>query len=334
MPELDAIIAGAVQDLHEEAGTSPDDGDAVGEVAAEEAEATEVAEGAEEVVAEVVEPAEGEEVAEVKAEAKEDPLAKELGLKPRPDGKENRIPYSRVQKIVQNQIAKATEPLAREVTDYKTRVSTYEERLAKVDEVERIMFDEPAKFIEILKTLKGYPELLGGSVQAATHTSDTVTEEPQPDLDLGDGKLTYSPEGLKRLRAWDRQQTENVIGKRLKPFEDERAAAERIEAAKPYIKAAVMEAKANWPRFNEDEEAILKEVQGGLTLEAAWRKVSVPKLSADRDKMRAEIIQELKKQPTGTAVAGRPTKSGPTVVKSDDPIEDAIRNSIRGLKAS
>lgn len=263
-------------------------------------------------------------------------------------GRTNRIPHPRVRIMVDTAVKKATAPLTQELSTLKPRVTDYEQRLAKVGEVEHILFNAPKQMLEILKTIPGYAELL----TPAAVIPDTP---PEPDVIGADGKPTgYSAEGLQKLLKWTSdkatadavRQAEEKLGTRLAPFE-KGAQAQRQRAQFEQKVNTTLQDAATWPHFNERETEILKLLTedseqaktSGVykhTLQSAYHQVVFGAITTDRQKMREEIIAELKAAPLATSAgaAGRKAEPAP-----DDPtlserarLENVVKKSLAGLK--
>jgi hypothetical protein len=95
--------------------------------------------------------------------------------------------------------------------------------------------------------------------------------------------------------------------------------------------ARQLEAKArSWPLFSEHEQEIVQTLRANpkISLERAYQKAILPKLKADRMKMRQELLAELKAKPTATSapVAATPAPAaGPTDLT--EVINQAMKNS-------
>lgn len=351
MADIETLISSSIADARE-SGDLPE---AVGEDTGDESTGDEGLETPVEEAVETQEPVEGskpavtppaeEKPVEAKVEAAkvDDPLAKELGPSHDKKGRENRIPHSRVQKIVQNQITKATEPLNTKVKELEGVRGEYEERLNRVGEVESIMFNQQARFLEILQTIPGYKELLSGKVAVAAPVIDPKSEMPKPDVDLGNGKFTYSEEGLQKRLAWEAERTKQSTLEELKPLREQFEGQQRIEAMKPHIDAQIEHAASNWEGFVDHHLDILKALTDDrlaqakigkppkLSLERAYLQVIIPKLKADRTKMREELLAEIQKAPKSTGVPPAKVKAAAT---DDGPksIESIIRAQVQTLK--
>lgn len=303
----------------------------------------------------------------------EDPFAKEHGLSPKDKAgtRENRIPYSNVKKIVGNAEAKLAEavlgrPLATgekafdvvkthvaRIPELETKVQGYETELSSVRGVEEIMVNDCERFLAMLPTVNPrYAELLAGKIAPATPVVDaTATPMPQPDFDLGEGKgKTYSEQGLQKLMDWRDQQTEKRVLKsmedRFKPLTSRADAEAQAQAMYPRIKARVDAARAQWDGFRENEQEILTAVQAAnaankeITLHDAYisvinkkHKEFITSNTANEDKIRKKVLDEINKRPGSTSVVGTAPASKVVVADPDmDPIEAAIRNSIKDLK--
>lgn len=168
--------------------------------------------------------------------------------------------------------------------------------------------------------------------QAPALPSPEQDQEPGPDLDLGDGRLTYSLEGLKKRDAWRERQILRMMDERLKPFaererlEKERAERESWERGQAQrVQAQIADAQT-WPGFKENSDEILKTLQADteaaqkagqrpqMSLEAAYRHVVIPKLTADATKAREEALKQVDEQaklapPTVTRPGGGTPKA-------------------------
>ena len=224
------------------------------------------------------------------------------------------------------------------LTERNTKFTGYEERIKNVDTVEAVMASDPERFIRILATAN--PEAYGrfakvleqAQAEAPAQPQKALTDdpEPEPDYDLGNGQMTYSREGMKKLREWDRRQglkeAESKFETRLKPFEDDRkAAADRQkvadQAAQDETKIrSQMEKAAKWHGFVEHQDAILAALKQdkSLSLHDAYMSVVIPKLAADRTQMKQEALDEINKQPRSTSIAttASATKPAATEMKS------------------
>lgn len=281
-------------------------------------------------------------------------------------GRENRIPYSRVTKIVDKArkevestwTPKVTE-LEAKVKEYEPKVKDYEDRLTKVAEFENVMLKDHKQFLNMLYTIPGYKEIFDSMVTPAADTTitpvDPTADMPQPDQKLSDGSTVYSMEGLKKLMSWQAAQVEAKVAKEFEgklsettgkyaPLLEKYQAEQQIQAAIPKIQADIAEAR-KWPQFNENEADIIKALQADrkLSLEGAYRQVVVPKLAtaqttaqtdqaALRAKMREELLAEIKAAPTSTSAPIRGATRATVSPNGPTDMEEVIRQSIQGLR--
>jgi hypothetical protein len=283
-----------------------------------------------------------------KQAAVEDAFATEHGLiTKRPDGRENRIPYSRVKAIAENQVKKAqAEWEAAQLTPLRTEHGSMKERLQQIEAIENIMANEPDRFIQMMAEANpAYARFAAVLQQAAEQKqqADPNADDPMPtqDYDLGDGRMTYSTDGLEKRMAWERRQAakeaETRISERYKPIEDrykqetEREKAVRVqETALKQVNAQLEKAKT-WHGFEEHAPEILKALQAdqNLSMHDAYIQVVIPKLAGDRTKMRQELVTELKKAPNATSTTST-TQAGKSAAPKT--LEDIIRESAKAIK--
>lgn len=262
--DLVAIATSAVNDAVEE-GTIESSGEINSPLPAAETAVVEAA-----PVAAVVDPAAAVvpvetpvvPVVPVAETPEEKAFREEVGVsEKRSDGKENRIPYSNVKKIVANQRAKAVEetlnPIAEmlgvKATEYKPEVlkTRLDEGAAAITRVQtmapltEIMETNPARFMEMLaKAIPGYEVYYnavknGGAAAAAAEVKPVVPETPDPmpteDYPIKDANgvvtgYTYSIDGLNKRLAWERRnaskeavaEARKLMDEKFKPIEDQR----------------------------------------------------------------------------------------------------------------
>lgn len=360
--DLDSVIEDAIQDaaIPEAAPETPDSSDSSSDLDTSQ-DTPETAEEAPEsttgTVSDIAIKSPASKANEAN-KAPEDDFEKRFGIPQNgPTGRENRIPYSRVKKIVAKREKELEASFTPKLTELETKAKDYEGKLTQVTsqvaEFEKVMVNDHERFTNMLLSIPGYKEFLEKKFAPsapATPTQPTAaevaaidpsTEMPQPDQKLSDGTMVYSMDGLKSLMAWQQAQTERKVttgyeaklkelSERYAPIEQQWQAQQRIQAAIPHVQAQIAEAR-KWPQFNENEDEIAKVLTADpkLTLESAYRQVVFPKLVSDRNTMREELLKEIKKAPTSTSVSPSglkpsPTKGGP------QSLEDVIKASIDG----
>jgi hypothetical protein len=203
----------------------------------------------------------------------------------------------------------------------------------------QVLFNDP-KFAPIFKRLMGaqapaQPAEVPAAAKAAT------VEKPQPDVLLPDGTLGYSQAVQDQLLAWHTQQLEDKLNGTLKeklsridPILQEREAQTAFSKEVEKQKVHVQHARKNWVGFEKHENDIkaLLNKQGNenMSLDEAYRTVVVPRLVADRDAMRKEILAE---QTQKAAAPIAPPKGKPAVVPGKRTTEDIIREKMEQLGA-
>ncbi len=243
--------------------------------------------------AKVIEEAEAAKEAEdVEAEEteSEDPFEKKFGIAEKSEsGRQNRIPYPRVRKIVDKAIAdtkkeaeKSFAPRLTEIEDLTTKVTEFEEsaskvkqRLEDVDRFENIMTGDPEQFLKMLSQVPVYKDFFGAVGKAfeiaktheeAGEKEDTpeapvtpTADMPEPNEELADGSKVYNMEGLKTLLSWNGDQVEARVEKRLTKLYDKRL-ADMQEQYRPVA-----------DRYTEDQaaDARIQERLPGIQAQAA-----------------------------------------------------------------
>lgn len=325
-----------------------------------DAEPAEVADEPAEPVAQVEEPV---------ADEPQDEFSKLAGVQQMGvAGRENRIPYSRVKKITEkavNDIAeaalgrklnageKAADVVKAHVAQIPTltaKVQDYETRLNTVGQFEDVMVNDPNKFLTMLSKLPAYNDFFAFVQQAAANIGQNQPNQPQqavqaapedvmpePDEELSDGSRVYSMDGLKALLAWNAKQVESRVSRqfeeRYKPIENEWQERKRLEATIPVIRKQIEEAKT-WPLFNENQDEIVAALKANpnLSLEGAYRQIVVPKIVADRTKIKQDVLREVQSAPRATSVPTRAATKPVAPTAGPRSLEDVIKDSIATLK--
>lgn len=277
-------------------------------------------------------------------------LAKEMAGK-----RDNRIPHSRVTKIVDNQVKKAVAQVEQKYARYNTPEFQNEQAAMKVADT------NPEQFLQaIVKIDPRYADLLagakvlggGGVVQSEVVEKKPVAaataENVEPDIQLSDGTLAYSAEAqqrreealVARVTAQFEEQFEKRFGERFKdvePIVAERRQSTMRREAEQRVEQRIEKA-TKWPGFNENKEAIgaavMEATRRGefLDLHDAYIQVVIPKFKADEAAQREKIVAEMNK---AAAAAGRVGPAGGEAPKKeaagsdDDAITAAIKESIR-----
>jgi len=296
------------------------------------------------------EPSTGEVASPAAAQAAQTPegelgaMDKKLGIPSHTNGRENRIPYSRVKKIVEKAEREATTPLQTKLAELEPKVQDYEARLQNVAQFEDVMLNKPQQFMQMLASIPAYQGFfkaiedlqaqVQGRAQQASQQEQVVDDDPMPQP--GEDGL-YDMEGLKKLLDWQARQVEartlQQVESKYKPIRQEWEAQQHLNKLIPQVEQQIAEART-WPLFNESESEIIKFLNENpqARLEDAYRVVVFPKLQANRDKIRAQVLEEVKRAPISTSAPTRSTKPAPAAPK-DGPrdLEDVIREQVSTL---
>ena len=261
----------------------------------------------------------------------------------------NNIPHPRVKTMIARREQKLIAAVAKElgitkaeaelkledvigtVKERGTKFTEYETRVQGIESVEALMVQDPGRFMEMLATLNPtYKEWQKAAAQQQQQQTQSKTDddpEPEPDYDLGNGQMTYSLDGLRKLRAWERRQAVKEVNTgleaRLKPFEQDRQQREQAEQQRQEFEqrrdqiaqdiTQRLAAARKWPQFTEHEKDIrahmdAERAKGNFVrFEDAYMQVVMPKLAADRTKIRQEVIDESNAQPKTTSTTSTPS---------------------------
>jgi hypothetical protein len=161
--------------------------------------------------------------------------------------------------------------------------------------------------------------------------------------------MFYSLEGLAKRDAWLGKQieeravrnAEKRLSERYAPIEQEFQSQQHIARLVPQIERQISEART-WDRFTELEPQIVNILKSdrNITLDRAYMKAYqenvVPRLVADRNKVRTEVLEELKKQPTNTSAPARSFRPAAPNQNVDSrgrrDLNDVIREQLNGLE--
>jgi hypothetical protein len=264
---------------------------------------------------------------------------------------------------VNNEYTPKVQAFETQIKDYQAKVSDYEGRLVKVAEFERIMLNDVPKFLGMLSTMPQYSQFLAPlfqqqeapTQQTQAPAADPNADMPQPDQELSDGSRVYSMEGLAKLNAWNRDQARKQalddVEKQYGGMRREWEQHQLVQRTLPKVQAQI-EAARKWDKFTENEQDIVRALQADqqLSLEGAYNKVVVPKINAEkdaalnaakgvetdnqalRDRIRAEILKELKTAPRATSASGGGAKPNPERSSGPRSLESVIEEAMKSLK--
>jgi hypothetical protein len=168
-------------------------------------------------------------------------------------------------------------------------------------------------------------QLLGAVAPRQTAPAATAADdpEPEPDLQLPDGRLLYSATQQGKWREWHERKLEAKFADRFKPFEEMKSRVEQREQVQQAWQAATTQAHAMrgyvelLPGWTESKDEILRvyeamrfetDEQARMGILAAYHHVVLPKLKAqaeiDRAADHARRAAASTTRPTGTQAAG------------------------------
>ena len=265
-------------------------------------------------------------------------------------GRENRLPHSRVKTMVtkaeQESYARGLKEAegkhAPKLQEYETKIKDYDERWQRVAAFENVMENDPKTFLTELSKIPAYKEffdhigrLAAGSASPAGPVEPTLdhSDMPQPDQTLSDGSKVYSLDGLALRDEWLARkieeravtQAEARMAKRYQPIEQEWQQQQRLAQIAPQVERQIADART-WPNFSELEPEVVKILRSDPSISLdrayvrAYQEQVIPKVSVDRNKMRTELLAELKQKPvSSSAPSGQarpsPQQAGPRSIE-------------------
>lgn len=273
---------------------------------------------------------------------------------PKAGERENRLPYSRVKKIVENARKKLVDSHATTIKEHGDKLTAAEKRLKDFDAADNLSRTDAKKYLELLTIVNPeFKQYLAGSQPAEVKPPVVDDPAPGPDAKFADGSVGYSAEGLEKLRAWDRRQAvadaQKLFDARLGPIEKankEREDAQRAydvrQAQIPAVRNQIATASKTWGKAFDDDFAlqgegkseILKYMQANpdVPFDSCVAAVLVPKVQSNRETLRAEWLKEQQARPAAAArTPGSTTKVG-SEATGPRSMEDIIREQVATLK--
>jgi hypothetical protein len=290
-------------------------------------------------------------------QAEWDKELEELGIaKPKPGQRDNRLPYSRVTKIIANAKKKWADKLA---ADHEAALKPLQAQKDSWDNAEKLAATDPDRYIGLLATL--YPAQYKKFLQqqqaqaqeapaAAKQAAAAQDPEPQPDVKYSDGSLGFSPEQFAKLREWDRreaarqakEETAKEFNERFGPIEQAFNATQADTKRLQTVRGHIDDLRETYGADVIDDPEVQKEIVAYMdanpkaTLKASTRDVIKKRQEAERERyradrttMRAELLAELKAAPRAASKApAAPVRAG---AAKDESMDDIIRNAMRNL---
>jgi hypothetical protein len=257
-----------------------------------------------------------------------------------PGQRENRIPYSRVRAIVESARKKLHRDWETERGKSSEVQRAMEARLQQMDAIGQIMQTDPGRFLQMLQQVNPAYAQFRAVQEAQAAAQENGDGRPAPDLDLGNGYRTYSPQGLQSLLDWQAQQLEGRLQSRYQPLEETYRHQQILAEAGQRVTTQLNDAMT-WPLFEKHAPEILEVLKrdsaearargerSRLTLEAAYRQVVLPRLALDRDKLRSELLKEIQAAPTSTAAPAGGSAGAASAPGASRHLDDVIFDAIR-----
>lgn len=278
----------------------------------------------------------------------------EIGLKaPEPGKRDNKLPHSKVVKIVQNAERRVEAKYTAQLAERDTKIKEADAELATYRQSDQLIRTDPDRFMMMLAALHPtFKKFLEPPARPAepkpAPASAATTQRPAPDVKFEDGSLGYSPEQHDKLLDWVAataearaiEKTDARFTERFGPIEKNWKAKEYADQQRPLLVEKLQRASQTWgPLFDEDyakneQSEVLAELRAhpDLPFEASVAKVLIPKMQADRNTMRALILKEIDARPKAAV------KTPPAAVSSTDTsgaartAEDIVREVAASLR--
>jgi len=261
------------------------------------------------------------------------------------------MPFTTVEKMLDSYAEEQRNAWSSEV---ETEAKTLKQQ---IQQLRSIVSGDPEAFLRELSGIdQRYARYIQQQAQRAAEPQQE--EEPQPDLDLGNGMRTYSLEGQKKREAWLRGQLLKQVEEKLKPFqqreEEAHARAEQARIEQEFTQEygrQISEAQ-KWPMFGElkadgtmtpFQQAVLDELKKDtdeatkagrrptLSLEGAYMRVALPRLTEDDAKKRERLLQELNQAPKSSATP-RTSTDAPALKNGPVNTRDVVARTVARLE--
>ena len=252
------------------------------------------------------------------------------------DGRAVWLPYGTVEKMLDRYVDQHKSGWDGEKTLLASERDQYRQH---IESLRQTVSGDPENFLkEIAKADPRYARFLQQqAAQAQTpvrQESRAQTQEPGPDVPLGDGSYTYSVEGLRAREEWRTQQILAMMDERLKPITEREAHVAQQQQEQAFQQAAqtryaqTMQEATTWPGFGAlpadgsltaFQQNVLAELQQDtdraraqgqrpmMTLRQAYLEVQAK--SQQPDQVRARILEELKTAPKAPSLTRQGAES-------------------------
>jgi hypothetical protein len=216
----------------------------------------------------------------------------------------------------------------------KTSISQEREQARQnLEQVRAAVSGDPRAFLaELAQVDPRYRAFLEAKAEPAAHRD--ADPEPAPDYDLGNGQMTYSLEGMRAVRAWERRQLQREIESKLQPIA-EREQQAKIEAAARSSYQREMSTAQQWPGFGalpsdgsltpfqqevlgelkkDSEQSAARGTRPTMSLRQAYLEVHARQ--QDPAKVRERILSEMKTAPALPSVSRSNAEPSRNVTRS------------------
>jgi hypothetical protein len=243
----------------------------------------------------------------------------------KPKNPNQRIPYHRHEEILKNARAKAAE----EVKAVQEKYARYEtpDTQAALQAIQ-IAESNPQQFLSILAQNPQYAQLLAPIFAPKKEAAPEPEGDIEPDVDMGNGLRGYSLQAVQKIMEQRAAAVEKRIMERFEPLTKEREQQEIIRGAEAKVAQQIADAES-WPGFKDSQVEIAAALKADarLSLDAAYRKVVMPKLAASKDEIRKQVLAEINAKPRAVGIAPAPVKAAPRASGPRD-MEDVIREQL------
>ncbi len=267
----------------------------------------------------------------------------DMGITPKDQrGRESRVPHSRLKEMVAKSWTKNREANEVERKKMQAELSAAQERAKLLADLDALATSNPRQYMELLaRANPAYQQFLAPAAPVpAPIPPEQADPMPQPDAQFPDGSTGYSPQQHMKLLEWNGRQVERRVNakwekemnSRFGPVVREFEGRQALEAERPAARARIAAVKETWgDLFTKNEQEIHAAMQANprANFEALVAKVLLPKVSAERTSIRAEVLAELKARPAAAA------QSAPVAAKSESreshgprDLTDAIKEAI------
>lgn len=287
----------------------------------------------------------------------EEQLLQDHGFKEprRPDGRENRIPRSKVLQMISSGLRRGADKWGTERTALEGERDALR---ADVDAMRAAVQGDPVTFLKELSRIdQRYATYLPQAKAPEPPAAPPAPEMPGPDLMLPDGAQTYSLDGIRKLLEWNTQMVRADVDARLKPIteRDKQAKADaelaRVRQEQQTRSQQTIAQMQTWEHFGplaadgtltpfqqavmdvlraDSEQAKKENRRPMVTAREAYLEALAKKLAADATAVRGQVLAEMNAAPRSTSV---PAQSVGITKPGQRSGEDVVREALTKIGA-